>query len=87
MPKFRRTALAAALTIAMAALSTAVALPAPATAALPTAAVALGDSFISGEGAGAYTSVVDVNGVAQGFPAGRRRTATRSSATDPRTPR
>ncbi|MET7705837.1 hypothetical protein [Micromonospora sp. NPDC005413] len=68
MPKFRRTALAAALTIAMAALSTAVALPAPATAALPTAAVALGDSFISGEGAGAYTPVVDVNGVAQGFP-------------------
>lgn len=41
---------------------------APATAALPTAAVAIGDSFISGEGAGAYTSVVDVNGVAQGFP-------------------
>ncbi|WP_433131692.1 hypothetical protein ACQPWW_10940 [Micromonospora sp. CA-240977] len=68
MPRFRRTALAAGLTIAMAALSTAVALPAPATAALPTAAVALGDSFISGEGAGAYTPVVDVNGVAQGFP-------------------
>ena len=40
----------------------------PATAALPTAAVALGDSFISGEGAGAYTPVVDVNGVARGFP-------------------
>jgi lysophospholipase L1-like esterase len=37
-------------------------------AALPTAAVALGDSFISGEGAGAYQPVVDVNGVAQGFP-------------------
>ncbi|MEU7585423.1 hypothetical protein AB0A95_03885 [Micromonospora sp. NPDC049230] len=68
MPRFRRTALAAGLTIAMAALSTAVALPAPASAALPTAAVALGDSFISGEGAGAYTPVVDVNGVAQGFP-------------------
>jgi hypothetical protein len=41
---------------------------APAQAALPTAAVALGDSFISGEGAGSYTSVPDVNGVAQGFP-------------------
>ena len=68
MPRFRRTALAAGLTIAMAALSTAVALPAPASAALPTAAVALGDSFISGEGAGAYTPVVDVNGVGQGFP-------------------
>jgi hypothetical protein len=40
----------------------------PATAALPTAAVALGDSFISGEGAGSYTPVVDVNGTAQGFP-------------------
>ncbi|MDG9676686.1 hypothetical protein [Micromonospora sp. DH14] len=68
MPRFRRTALAAGLTIAMAALTTAVALPAPASAALPTAAVALGDSFISGEGAGAYTPVVDVNGVSQGFP-------------------
>ncbi|MDG4758981.1 hypothetical protein [Micromonospora sp. WMMD710] len=68
MPRFRRAALAAALTIVTAALSTAVALPSPATAALPTAAVALGDSFISGEGAGAYTQVVDVNGVAQGFP-------------------
>ncbi len=40
----------------------------PASAALPTAAVALGDSFISGEGAGGYQPVVDVNGVAQGFP-------------------
>ena len=41
--------------------------PAPAVA-LPTAAVALGDSFVSGEGAGAYQPVVDVNGVAQSFP-------------------
>lgn len=41
---------------------------APTVAALPTAAVALGDSFISGEGAGAYQSVVDINGVPQGFP-------------------
>ncbi|MEV4516371.1 hypothetical protein AB0K00_46355 [Dactylosporangium sp. NPDC049525] len=40
----------------------------PAAAALPTAAVALGDSFISGEGAGSYQPVVDVNGVAQPFP-------------------
>nr|WP_244872467.1 hypothetical protein [Catellatospora sp. TT07R-123] len=40
----------------------------PATAALPTAAVAIGDSFISGEGAGSYQPVVDVNGVNQGFP-------------------
>ncbi|WUJ12379.1 hypothetical protein OHA21_31025 [Actinoplanes sp. NBC_00393] len=41
---------------------------APAQAALPAAAVALGDSFISGEGAGAYQPVTDVNGTAQGFP-------------------
>ncbi|MBB2942536.1 hypothetical protein FB565_002249 [Actinoplanes lutulentus] len=41
---------------------------APAQAALPVAAVALGDSFISGEGAGSYASVPDVNGAAQGFP-------------------
>src|SRR5262245_38952865 len=37
-------------------------------AALPSAAVALGDSFISGEGAGDYAPVVDVNGVSQAFP-------------------
>jgi hypothetical protein len=42
--------------------------PLPAAVALPTAAVALGDSFISGEGAGDYQPVVDVNGIAQGFP-------------------
>ena len=40
----------------------------PASAALPTAAVALGDSFVSGEGAGGYQPVTDLNGVAQGFP-------------------
>src|SRR5688500_237158 len=68
MSLFRRTALAAALVVAAAGLTATAAPPAPATAALPTAAVALGDSFISGEGAGAYTSVVDVNGTAQGFP-------------------
>lgn len=68
MFSFRRTALVAALAVTTAALSTAVAPPAPASAALPTAAVAIGDSFISGEGAGAYTPVVDINGVAQGFP-------------------
>ncbi|RKN35460.1 SGNH/GDSL hydrolase family protein [Micromonospora musae] len=68
MSSFRRTALVAALAVTTAALATAVASPAPASAALPTAAVAVGDSFISGEGAGAYAPVVDVNGVAQGFP-------------------
>jgi hypothetical protein len=41
---------------------------APGQAALPTAAVALGDSFISGEGAGDYQPVVDSDGVAQSFP-------------------
>ncbi len=76
MSRLRRTALAAGIAVVTAALSVAVApsTPAvaapstPAVAAPPTAAVALGDSFISGEGAGAYASVVDVNGVAQGFP-------------------
>ncbi len=48
--------------------ATAPAAAAPRAAALPTAAVAIGDSFISGEGAGSYQPVVDVNGVAQGFP-------------------
>ncbi|MEV0158326.1 hypothetical protein AB0H57_32230 [Micromonospora sp. NPDC050686] len=67
MSVFRRTALAAALAVASVALPPAVA-PAPAAAALPTAAVALGDSFISGEGAGAYSPVVDLSGVAQPFP-------------------
>ncbi|MDT9594577.1 hypothetical protein RDV89_15945 [Nocardioides zeae] len=38
------------------------------TAELPTAAVALGDSFVSGEGAGDYRAVPDENGVAQAFP-------------------
>jgi hypothetical protein len=40
----------------------------PAAATPPTAAVAMGDSFISGEGAGSYQAVVDSNGVARGFP-------------------
>ncbi|MEU4567494.1 hypothetical protein [Micromonospora sp. NPDC023956] len=68
MSLFRRTALALALVVASGGLTATVAPATPATAAPPTAAVALGDSFISGEGAGAYTSVVDVNGAAQGFP-------------------
>ncbi|QGN49604.1 hypothetical protein ACN26Y_27145 [Micromonospora sp. WMMD558] len=71
MSRLRRTVLAAGLAVVTAALSTAVVATAPATAALPTAAVALGDSFVSGEGAGAYTAVVDVNGTAQGFPGWR----------------
>ncbi len=52
----------------LAATTAVTAVSAPATASLPTAAVALGDSFVSGEGAGAYQPVADINGVAQGFP-------------------
>lgn len=40
---------------------------APTQAAKPTAAVAVGDSFISGEGAGNYTSVLDSNNRVQGY--------------------
>jgi hypothetical protein len=61
----RRLAPAAALA---AVLGGTAAAPAPAAAALPTAAVAIGDSFISGEGAGDYQPVVDRDGVAQSFP-------------------
>lgn len=69
MATFRGTALAVAIITALGSAGTLTAVTAtPAAAALPTAAVALGDSFISGEGAGAYQAVVDVNGVAQGFP-------------------
>ncbi len=67
MSPLRRT-VAMALAIAMSALSATVTTSAPASAALPTAAIALGDSFISGEGAGAYQPVVDSAGTAQGFP-------------------
>ncbi|MFI7022159.1 hypothetical protein [Micromonospora sp. NPDC049900] len=67
MSGLRRTA-ALALAIATAAVTTTVAASAPAGAAPPTAAVALGDSFISGEGAGAYQPVADSTGVARGFP-------------------
>lgn len=68
MSLFRRCLVVAAT----AALSWGAVLPAgiapTAVAQLPTAAVALGDSFVSGEGAGNYAPVVDVNGVTQGFP-------------------
>jgi hypothetical protein len=62
--KFLRAAVAATLVAG----GTLAVTAAPAAAALPTAAIALGDSFISGEGAGNYQPVADVNGVAQGFP-------------------
>ncbi len=42
--------------------------PATARTAKPSAAVAVGDSFISGEGAGNYLPVQDRNGVSEGFP-------------------
>src|SRR5215207_6872559 len=64
MPRFRPIMVAALLAVT----SAVTAVAAPATASLPTAAVALGDSFVSGEGAGAYQPVADINGVVQGFP-------------------
>jgi hypothetical protein len=67
----KRSLLAAgvAVTLTTAGVLTAVAAPdAPQAAALPTAAVALGDSFISGEGGGDYQPVTDLNGAPQGFP-------------------
>jgi hypothetical protein len=63
------TRLLAAAALVAAALVVPAGAGAPAEAsALPTTAVALGDSFVSGEGAGAYQPVVDQAGVAQGFP-------------------
>jgi hypothetical protein len=58
----------AIVTVAVLFTASLAAIPARAVAALPTAAVAVGDSFISGEGAGAYSSVVDVGGTARSFP-------------------
>lgn len=66
MSVFRKLVAGAALALAAGLIS---AVPgAGAAAVLPTAAVAVGDSFISGEGAGDYQSVTDTAGVAQGFP-------------------
>jgi hypothetical protein len=62
------TATAAVAVLAAVTAPASAAQPAAAPAALPTAAVALGDSFISGEGGGNYGAVTDVNGVSQGFP-------------------
>ncbi|HTF11299.1 MAG TPA: hypothetical protein VK659_24300, partial [Asanoa sp.] len=64
----RRPAFLAATLTALAAGVVAVLGGSPASAALPTAAVALGDSFVSGEGAGNYQPVTDLGGVAQAFP-------------------
>ncbi len=57
----------AAAALIAAATATVVAPPTQADPLSPTA-VAMGDSFISGEGAGAYQDVSDQNGVLQGFP-------------------
>lgn len=68
MSRYRRTALTATL-VAILGWAGAVAVPTPSAAAsLPSAAVAMGDSFISGEGAGSYSAVVDVFGVSRTFP-------------------
>jgi hypothetical protein len=68
----RVRALAAAAALALTPLvvvqGTQVVAPPPAAADLPPTAVALGDSFISGEGAGDYQAVTDQGGAAQGFP-------------------
>ncbi|WP_027660503.1 SGNH/GDSL hydrolase family protein [Salinispora fenicalii] len=75
MSRLGRTVLTAAIAVATATVSVTVASPALAetppaalTEAPPTAAVALGDSFISGEGAGAYAPVVDIDGGTSTFP-------------------
>ncbi|WP_207208815.1 hypothetical protein [Nocardioides oleivorans] len=61
-------ALAGTLLLTTAA-TAALTLAAPAQAdPLPPTAVAMGDSFISGEGAGGYVPVTDQSGVSQGFP-------------------
>ncbi len=66
----KRSLLAAAVAVALATVGvvSAGAAPPEGAAALPTAAVALGDSFVSGEGGGEYQPVTDADGVAQGFP-------------------
>ena len=66
--------LARAVTVSAVVLSVGVAGPsagsaaAPAAVPLPAAVVALGDSFISGEGAGGYEPVADAEGNLQDFP-------------------
>lgn len=64
----RRVIAAATLLLAPLTAVPAAAADDPAPAGLPPTAVAMGDSFISGEGAGDYEAVVDQDGVLQGFP-------------------
>ncbi|MDO9455197.1 hypothetical protein [Nocardioides sp.] len=68
-PTVRRTAAAAVLAVATLGVATQTAQAPPAAADdRPPTAVAMGDSFISGEGAGDYAAVVDQAGITQGFP-------------------
>lgn len=62
-----RPAIAVATALATTGTLAVVSASSPASATMPTAAVALGDSFISGEGAGNYQTVAAPNGAAQGF--------------------
>lgn len=64
----RRVLVLATLLLASGAAVPAVAADDPGAVVLPPTAVAMGDSFISGEGAGDYGAVVDQAGVVQGFP-------------------
>jgi hypothetical protein len=65
----RRPAALAGSLLLTAAATAALAIASPAQAdPLPPTAVAMGDSFISGEGAGSYVAVTDQDGTAQGFP-------------------
>lgn len=66
-PKPSRLLAVAALAAAVLVVPVGQAPPAQASA-LPATAVAMGDSFVSGEGAGAYQPVVDQDGAVQGFP-------------------
>ncbi|NIL40835.1 hypothetical protein HCB17_06370 [Salinispora arenicola] len=68
MSRLGRTVLAAGIAVVTATFAATVAPSGPAEATPPTAAVALGDSFISGEGAGAYSPVVNIDGEASTFP-------------------
>lgn len=64
----RRTAAACVVVSGLGALSLSAGPPPAHADPLPPTAVAMGDSFVSGEGAGSYSPVVDQSGASQGFP-------------------
>ncbi|MBB5873879.1 hypothetical protein F4553_007313 [Allocatelliglobosispora scoriae] len=68
MSRLRPPVLVAVFALVLGSLAGPVVSAPAAQAALPTAAISIGDSFISGEGAGAYTAVTDLNGTSQAFP-------------------